>query len=122
MCGNRDIGIVGLFNPADDYDDSLDLIAKYEKGVHFPHFQRSIGHGGTVQVIMFKRPRPHRMQYFSLKPISLDLVQDRNVAQEEMMNIAYPAVVRHVQMHAVASTVCAPELQELHVNVNQVCL
>lgn len=42
-------------------------------GPEFKTPQITCGNASTIQVIMFRRPLPHRMQYISLSPISLAL-------------------------------------------------
>ena len=75
MCGRRSMQVLGTVNhPHTSSDFSSSYIQAYTlSGVRFPQIFCPEENGISVQVILFDRPHPSRMQYMSLSPISLAL-------------------------------------------------
>jgi phosphatidylinositol N-acetylglucosaminyltransferase subunit Q len=71
LCGQSSMHVLGLANnPAADLDP-LQMRATTGPGLKRPLI--SCARASTIQIIMFERPIPNRMQYMSLNPISLAL-------------------------------------------------
>ncbi|KAL9598790.1 MAG: hypothetical protein Q9219_004288 [cf. Caloplaca sp. 3 TL-2023] len=75
LCGQATLQILGSVNvpPSDEYSDPKWVFASTDPASGFPSFSSSQHATLAVQVIMFDRPSPTRMQYMSLAPISLAL-------------------------------------------------
>lgn len=67
------LGTVNHPDPAADFDPSM-LCAFTFKGIALPQIYCPTATGMSVQIIIFDRPDPIKMQYMSLEPISLALV------------------------------------------------
>ncbi|KAJ5174686.1 uncharacterized protein N7482_000563 [Penicillium canariense] len=86
----------------------------------------------SVQVIMFDRPHPTRMEYMSLDPISLALgdkvvasekprpVSNKTESEEEKAKLRARLVVEKLKLHTVVKHVPSQKEQALPVIVNQV--
>ncbi|KAJ4365613.1 pig-Q [Neocucurbitaria cava] len=90
-CGHSSLRILGHVNPKTP-SDHLDagLITVYtEPSARLPHLYVAADTLTTAQIIIYDRPHPTRMQYLSLKPISLALGDgtadmERAVTSEEL--------------------------------------
>ena len=79
------LGAVNPTVPPNGFDSKL-IVAYTEPSLPFPRIFCP-GHGTiTVQIIMFERPSPRRMQYLSLDPISL-VLSDRYIVDETFYSI-----------------------------------
>ncbi|KAL8658250.1 MAG: hypothetical protein Q9226_001132 [Calogaya cf. arnoldii] len=75
LCGPSTIQVLGSLNPdalEDQYDPSW--VLAYTNGTSlFPSFRGSDDRTLAIQVVLFDKPSPARMQYMSLLPMSLAL-------------------------------------------------
>jgi phosphatidylinositol glycan class Q protein len=71
LCGQSSMHVLGLSNTPKADVDSLQIHATTSPGLKLP--QISCARASTIQIIMFERPLPNKMQYLSLDPISLAL-------------------------------------------------
>ena len=75
LCRTSSMHVLGTINPAvprNDFDSNL-IVAYTEPSAPFPRVFCPHDSAISVQIIMFERPSPRRMQYMSLDPISLVL-------------------------------------------------
>lgn len=74
-CGHTSLIVLGSANPRKppDHFDANRLTVYTEPSVRFPRLYCPIDTLMTTQIIIYDRPHPTRMQYLSLKPISLAL-------------------------------------------------
>lgn len=71
LCGQSSMHVLGLVNTPE-----VDIEPLQMRATTSPEFKRPrilCEKASTIQIIMFERPAPHRMQYISLDPISLAL-------------------------------------------------
>jgi phosphatidylinositol glycan class Q protein len=71
LCGQPSIHVLGLVNSPGADIDPLQIRATTGPGLKRPRILCE--RASTIQIIMFERPTPHKMQYISLDPISLAL-------------------------------------------------
>jgi phosphatidylinositol glycan class Q protein len=71
LCGQSSMHVLGLANSPGVEVESLQMHATTRPNLRTP--QVSCARATTIQIIMFDRPLPTRMQYISLNPISLAL-------------------------------------------------
>lgn len=74
-CGRLPLQVLGTLNPRQTpltFNPSS-LVVYNDAGSRIPRVYCSDQTGMTLQIILFDRPDPYRMQYFSLAPISLTL-------------------------------------------------
>lgn len=74
-CGNLKLGVLGTLNGKQqglEFDPSY-LYAVIEQRDHSPSIWCPDNAGITLQIVIFERPDPDRMQYLSLSPIPLTL-------------------------------------------------
>lgn len=71
LCGQSSMHVLGLANTPSVEVDQLQVRVTTGPGLKVP--QVSCARASTIQIIMFERPLPNRMQYISLDPISLAL-------------------------------------------------
>lgn len=71
LCGHREMHVLGLANIPTAEIEVLQIHATTGPGLKVP--QITCARASTIQIIMFDRPMPNRMQYISLNPISLAL-------------------------------------------------
>lgn len=69
LCGQSSMQILGLSNSPNGEVDTLQVQALIGSNSKIP--QISCARASTIQIVMFERPLPNRMQYISLHPISL---------------------------------------------------
>ncbi|KAI6245885.1 N-acetylglucosaminyl-phosphatidylinositol biosynthetic protein gpi1 [Erysiphe necator] len=83
LCGKSSMQVLGVTNSPNIDVDNLQIHAFTKPKLKLP--QVSCARASTIQVIMFERPLPNRMQYISLEPISLalgDKVDPKNEAPD----------------------------------------
>ena len=85
LCGSSYMHVLGIANPTTQIKlfKPDELFAFTDPASAFPQIFCPQDHGITVQVILFERPSPTRMQYMSLRSISLalgDHALNQNVA------------------------------------------
>ncbi|KAH8687460.1 N-acetylglucosaminyl transferase-like protein component Gpi1 [Tricladium varicosporioides] len=71
LCQQSSMHVLGLANSPGTEVELLQIHAKTGSQLKMP--QISCARASTIQIIMFERPMPTRMQYISLNPISLAL-------------------------------------------------
>lgn len=71
LCGKTSMDVLGLANTPHVEIDTLQIHATTGSGLKAP--QIACARASTIQIVMFNRPLPNRMQYISLNPISLAL-------------------------------------------------
>ena len=71
LCGQSSMHVLGLANSPGAEIETLQMHATTRPNIRTP--QISCARASTIQIIMFDRPLPTRMQYISLNPISLAL-------------------------------------------------
>ncbi|KAK6842862.1 hypothetical protein PG989_008669 [Apiospora arundinis] len=83
LCGSSPMRVLGLTNP----DASLDSEPSWVKAKIDP-YQRAptiaCAVASSVQIILFERPIPRNMQYISLNPIALALIDKEDARQPAM--------------------------------------
>lgn len=74
-CGSNPLQVLGTFDPlvAPDSFDPLHLVARTFAGSRYPYLHCPNSPDILVQIVIYDRPDPKRMQYLSLKPIALAL-------------------------------------------------
>ena len=116
MCGNSSLHVLGSVNPKLPPNGSFDLgrlTAYTEASSPFPDIYCPKTCNVSVQIIIFDRPSPRKMQYMSLNPISLalgdkDLRDDgaphslgNNDADDEVESVNRARLVKKLQLHTV---------------------
>ncbi|POS87706.1 hypothetical protein EPUL_000651 [Erysiphe pulchra] len=71
LCGKSSMQVLGVFNSPNAEIENLQIHAFTKPKLKLP--QVYCARASTIQIIMFERPLPNRMQYISLDPISLAL-------------------------------------------------
>jgi len=112
LCGQSSMHVLGLANTPEADVEPLQMHATTGPGLREP--QISCARAATIQIIMFERPLPNRMQYISLDPISLALGDqaektvhapgsvDAEEEKEEMRNKERKrALVEKLKLHTV---------------------
>lgn len=77
----------------------------------------------SVQVVLFDRPSPTRMQYLSLNPISLALSDTSRMSspyQEEFGNKSQSHLIEKLRLHTVVKHPCSPKELLLPVILSQI--
>jgi phosphatidylinositol glycan class Q protein len=123
--------VLGLTNSPSAEVDHLQMHATTRPGLNVP--QISCARASTIQIIMFNRPLPNRMQYISLDPISLALGDkaektihepgsiDAEEEIEEMKNRRRTTdLVEKLKLHTVIKYPPSPKERALERIVNQV--
>ncbi|CAG8980178.1 hypothetical protein HYALB_00007418 [Hymenoscyphus albidus] len=113
LCGQSSIHVLGLANSPQEEVELLQIHATTRPYLRMP--QISCERASTIQIIMYERPMPTRMQYISLNPISLALEDKAEIAvhapesidaeeeKEEMKNRAQTKhLVEKLKLHTVA--------------------
>ena len=131
LCGRPSMEVLGLANSPQIEVEVLQIHAS--RGPHLRMPQISCARASTVQIIMFERPLPNRMQYISLNPISLALGDkaektshapgsvDAEEEKEEMKNRARTKhLVEKLRLHTVSKHPPSQKEQALPRIVNQV--
>jgi phosphatidylinositol glycan class Q protein len=81
LCGQSAMHVLGLANSPGVEVENLQIHATTPPNLKTP--QISCARAATIQIIMFDRPLPTRMQYISLSPISLALGDKSETAIHE---------------------------------------
>ncbi|KAF2011648.1 Gpi1-domain-containing protein [Aaosphaeria arxii CBS 175.79] len=115
QCGHSSLRVLGSVNPRvppDSFNPQL-LSAYTDNITHVPRFFCPSESGLTMQVIIYDRPHPTRMQYLSLSPISLALGDKENIKwnpgfgtdQEEKVKtrLQKEKLVEKLKLHTVVS-------------------
>lgn len=123
--------VLGLANSPQTEVELLQMHAS--RGPHLRMPQISCARASTVQIIVFERPLPNRMQYISLNPISLALGDkaekithapgsvDAEEEKEEMKNRARTKhLVEKLKLHTVSKHPPSQKEQALSRIVNQI--
>ncbi|KAM3070100.1 pig-Q [Clarireedia jacksonii] len=71
LCGQSSLQVLGLVNSPKAEVDTLQIRATTGSAYKLP--QICCARASTIQIVVFDRPLPNRMQYISLNPISLAL-------------------------------------------------
>ncbi|KAF2144521.1 uncharacterized protein K452DRAFT_295954 [Aplosporella prunicola CBS 121167] len=114
-CGYSSLQVLGSLNPetAPTVFNPKELVAYTVPSSRFPRIFCPKDGGLTVQVILFNRPDPARMQYLSLTPISLALADkpdragrgipplDGIDAEEEQERMRKQKLVEKLKLHTV---------------------
>jgi phosphatidylinositol glycan class Q protein len=131
LCGKSSIDVLGLANASHVDIDPLQMHVTTGSGHKVP--QIACARASTIQIVMFDRPLPNRMQYISLNPISLALGDktDRTIhapgsvdAEEELEEIksrkARQHLVEKLKLHTVVKHPASAKERVLPNIVNQV--
>lgn len=124
-CGQSALQVLGVVNPPTPptHFKPAHLAASNHAGSRMPHVYCPAEGNTTVQIILFDRPQPSRMQYLSLTPISLALGDkpdkagrgipplDGIDAEEERERKRKQALVEKLKLHTVVKH--APTQKEL---------
>ncbi|OWO97960.1 N-acetylglucosaminyl transferase component Gpi [Marssonina coronariae] len=81
LCGQSSMHVLGLANSPGAVVENLQIHATMGPALKVP--QISCARASTMQIILFERPLPHRMQYISLNPISLALGDKSELVSHE---------------------------------------
>lgn len=113
LCGQSSMQVLGLMNSPDREVENLQMHATTRPQLKIP--QISCARASTIQIVMFDRPLPKRMQYISLNPMSLALgdkvdmvthAPDSVDAEEERAELKEKARIGHLvgklKLHTVA--------------------
>lgn len=78
LCGNTSVRVLGTVNPSPDAipQSTIPFLIYTNHASPFPHITYPSDPGVAIQIIVFDRPSPTRMQYLSLSPIPLSLGED----------------------------------------------
>lgn len=123
--------VLGLTNTPDTEVENLQMHACTGPGLKVP--QISCARASTIQIIMFDRPLPNRMQYISLDPISLALgdkaemsihapgsVDAEDEREEQKNRKKTKALVEKLKLHSVTKHPASPKELALPRIVNQI--
>lgn len=114
LCGNSAILVLGSVNSVvpENRFDPCHLLAYTDSSTPFPRVFCPKESRTSLQIIIFDRPSPTRMQYFSLNPISLALgvpnADGIDNAEEEARKTK---LMKKLQLHTVIKH--SPSLKEL---------
>lgn len=91
LCGRTALNVLGTTNPRSlpSTFDLFHLVVKVSPSSNIPEIYCPAETNLPVQVIMFKRPRPNKMQYISLNPISLALLDKHSKSLAATMPDAF---------------------------------
>ena len=130
LCGHSSLNVLGVTNAPET--TSLDPSWVHATTVpDRPTPEIRCGRASNVQIILFRRPRPRRMQYMSLNPIVLDLDDDyldapassldaENDRQDRERREEKQRLVEKLRQHTVARRVLSPKEKTLPLIVNQI--
>ncbi|KZL78714.1 N-acetylglucosaminyl transferase component [Colletotrichum tofieldiae] len=130
-CGHGAMHVLGLTNPSDAVvlDPSL-FVATTPAGVKAPRI--TCAKALSIQIILYDRPRPSRMQYISLNPISLalgnkeapGLPPTEHMAEEEKQELKAKEqkrkLVEKLKLHTITKRNPSPKEKALPKIVNQI--
>lgn len=131
LCGQSSMQVLGLANSPQVEVENLQMHATTRPNLKVP--QISCARASTIQIIMFDRPLPNRMQHISLNPISLALEDKAEMAihapgsvdaeeeREELKNKERTEkLVQKLKLHTVAKHLPSQKEIALPRIVNQV--
>lgn len=127
LCGQSALHVLGNVNEpaasAQTFDPSH-IYAYTQKSSRYPRIHCPPSSGIAIQVILFERPHPHRMQYLSLRPISLAL-EDRaedmeGEADETGERLRREELVQKLRLHSVKRPQPTEKERSLQMIVDQV--
>lgn len=131
LCGQSAMQVLGLTNNPQNEVENLQMHATIGPSMRIP--QICCARASTIQIIMFDRPIPNRMQYVSLNPIPLALGDKSEMAihapdsidaeeeREEMKNQERTEkLVKKLKLHTVAKHTPSQKELALPRIVNQV--
>lgn len=78
LCGNTSVRVLGTVNPSPHVipKSTTPFLIYTNHASPFPQITYARDPGVAIQIIVFERPSPTRMQYLSLSPIPLSLGED----------------------------------------------
>ncbi|KKK20569.1 N-acetylglucosaminyl transferase component Gpi1 [Aspergillus ochraceoroseus] len=134
LCGRSSMHVLGSTNPRDPPTafTPSHLVVTTHPSSKVPRIYCPPGTNLSVQVIMFNRPDPTRMEYMSLNPISLaledkvhnanrlDVVSSKIDTEEETEKARTQKLVEKLKLHTVVKHVASQKEQALPFIVNQV--
>ena len=134
LCGQSSMQVLGTVNHPNQCTDFVpSRIAAYTlAGSTFPQIYCPVKSGISVQVILFERPLPGRMQYMSLTPMALELddAQKRGMGagheinkldlDEEMERLRVSKLVEKLKLHTIIRYTSSSKEKALPMIVNQV--
>ncbi|KUJ10680.1 N-acetylglucosaminyl transferase-like protein component Gpi1 [Mollisia scopiformis] len=131
LCGQSYMHVLGLTNTPHVDIDNLQMHASTGPSLKIP--QISCARASTIQIIMFDRPLPNRMQYISLSPIPLALgdkaemsihapgsVDAEDEREEQENRKKTKALVEKLKLHSVIKHPASPKELALPRIVNQI--
>ncbi|KAK1986457.1 N-acetylglucosaminyl transferase component [Colletotrichum cereale] len=131
-CGHGAMHVLGLTNPSDAVvlDPSLFVATTTPAGAKAPRI--TCAKALSIQIILYDRPRPNRMQYISLNPISLalgnkeapGLPPTEHMAEEEKQELKLKEqkrkLVEKLKLHTIIKRNPSPKEKALPKIVNQI--
>jgi len=133
-CGQSSLHVLGYVNPKTlpDHVNKHLLLAYTDPSTRFLRLHPVVASNASTQVIVYDRPHPTRMQYLSLKPMSLALADKANLVEldgafEELETAAAKErarktkLIHKLKLHSVVSrpsTHMDPALQSIIEQIN----
>jgi phosphatidylinositol glycan class Q protein len=131
LCGQSSMHVLGLANSPQVEVELLQIHATTGQPLRVP--QISCARASTIQITMYERPLPKRMQYISLDPISLALgdkaettihapgsIEAEEEKEERSKQEKTKALVKKLKLHTVAQHPPSHKERALPKIVNQV--
>lgn len=137
LCGQSSMHVLGLSNVV---DNSLDVDPSWVRvatgpGLRMP--QVTCARASNIQLVLFRRPLPHNMQYISLNPILLALddrwdspgssrseptddIEAEDERQERLRKEKYQQLLAKLKLHSVVRRTPSPKERALPRIVNQI--
>lgn len=115
FCGNQPVSILGSLSLASStpQDKGYALQCCIDEGSIYPQFHRRVD-GASIQLIIFDRPDPHRMQYFALQPVPFERIAHR---EPKVAANGYPLMVNDLpNIFGNYSATHDQSLTQLHIN------
>lgn len=130
LCGRPELHVLGTVNgvPGENFKPDH-IFAFTQKSCRYPQIFCPSSSGITLQVIMFERPHPRRMQYMSLNPISLALEEKvalagagevDDTAEETKERQRKAELVEKLKLHSVSRPVPTEKERSLQTIIDQV--
>ncbi|EFX00961.1 n-acetylglucosaminyl transferase component GPI1 [Grosmannia clavigera kw1407] len=137
LCGQPSMHVLGLSNAVDnspEIDPSWVRVAT-GPGLRMP--QVTCARSSNIQLVLFRRPLPHSMQYISLNPISLaledcydssggsrteptDEIEAEDERKERLRKEKYQQLLSKLKLHSVVRRTPSPKERALPRIVNQI--
>ena len=131
LCQQSSMHVLGLANTPSVEVETLQIHASTGPGVKLP--QIFCTRASTIQIIMYNRPQPTRMQYISLNPISLALgdkagmivhtpgsVDEEEDREEMKSREKKKLLIEKLKLHTVSKHSPSPKDEALPRIVNQI--